>query len=229
MRNVARGKGWPRAVVFDLDGTLVDSAPDIAASLNEVLGWRDLAPFPLADVRRMIGGGIRLLITRALEAHGVATDDVQPVVDDMLRVYAGRATELTVLFEGAEDTLRDLRGAGVKLAVCTNKVQHITDIILRDLDIAQYFASVVGARPDLPRKPDPAMLHCALAMMEIGAAEAVMVGDSSADSGAAQAAGMPVILAEFGYAPGGIAALAPDAIFAHFADLPAVLASLRTL
>ena len=114
------------------------------------------------------------------------------------------------------------------MAVCTNKVQYVTDIIVRDLGIAPYFASVVGFGPKLARKPDPAMLDYALGVMGLTRADAVMVGDSRADAGAARAAGMPVVLAEFGYAPPGtIAELAPDEVFARFADLPAILAALK--
>lgn len=228
MRIGARGADWPKAVIFDLDGTLIDSAPDIAASLNEVMARRGLAPFPLADVKRMVGGGIRLLINRALEAHGVASGDIDQLVMDMVTVYATRATELTRLFDGAGEVIEQFHGQGIKMAVCTNKVQHVTDIIIRDLEIGRYFTSVVGFGPELPRKPDPAMLDHALSVMGLRRTDAVMVGDSSADAGAARAAGMPVVLAEFGYAPpGAIAELAPDAVIAHFGELPGVLNLLR--
>lgn len=214
---------WPRAIIFDLDGTLVDSAPDIAESLNEVLGQRGLPPLPLASVKAMVGSGIPVLISRALEAHGVQADDVKPLVTDMIGVYAQRATRLTALFDGVEDCLGAFRRSGVKMAVCTNKQQDVTDIILRDLEISHYFECAIGACPELARKPDPAMLHHALGAMGASAAYAVMVGDSHVDAGAAKAAGMPVVLASFGYSPDPVAAFGPDAIIDSFGELPAVL------
>lgn len=228
MRNGAGEAGWPKAVIFDLDGTLIDSAPDIAASLNVVMEQRGLEPFPLADVKRMIGGGIRQLINRALEAHGVLSDDIDQLVMDMVAIYATRATELTRLFDGAGAVIEQFHAAGIKMAVCTNKVQHVTDIIVRELGIARYFESVVGFGPELARKPDPAMLDYALGVMGLTRADAVMVGDTSADAGAARAAGMPVVLAAFGYAPPEtIVELAPDEVFTHFAELPAIIATLK--
>ena len=222
----SNGAGWPRAVIFDLDGTLIDSAPDIASALNEVLGRRNLPPFALEKVKQMIGGGIPTLIRRALEAHGVEPHDIQPIVTDMLGVYAERATALTVLYDGAKDELDRLRTVGVKMAVCTNKNQDITDIILRDLSVASYFDAVVGARPGLPRKPDPAALQMVLDALSVRAADAVMVGDSSADAGVAKAVGVPVVLASFGYSHGPLEELEPDAIIAGFGELPAALQAL---
>jgi phosphoglycolate phosphatase len=218
--------GWPRAVIFDLDGTLIDSAPDIASSLNEVLGRRGLPPFPLEQVKAMVGGGIPTLIRRALEAHGVEPHDTEPLVRDMITVYAGRATVLTVLYDGAEAELARLRAAGIRIAICTNKSQEITDIILRDLGIAHYFASVAGIRPGGPRKPDPAALHAVLDALGLRAADAVMIGDSRADAGAAKAAGMPVVLVSFGYGTGPLAELEPDAVIDSLGALQAALAGL---
>ena len=217
---------WPKAVIFDLDGTLIDSAPDIAAALNEVLGRRDLAPFPLERVKEMIGAGIPTLIRRALEAHGVEPHDIQPLVTDMIGVYAQRATALTVLFDGAENELKRLRASGVKLAICTNKNQDITDIIVRDLGVAQYFASVVGVRPGGSRKPDPAFLQIALDELGVGAGDAVLVGDSGADASVAKAVGMPVVLVSFGYSHTPLEELEPDAIIAAFSELPEALQAL---
>ena len=217
------GRSWPQAVIFDLDGTLVDSAPDIAAALNEVLGRRGMAPFPLEKVKQMVGGGIPALIRRALEAHGVEPHDIEPLVKDMIGVYAGRATALTTLYEGAEDQLIRLGEAGVKLAVCTNKLQDITDIILRDLGVAKYFASIIGARTGRPRKPEPGALQVVLDELGLEAGQAVMIGDSGADAGAAKAVGMKLVLVSFGYCPDRLEDLEPDAIIDGFSELPGAL------
>jgi phosphoglycolate phosphatase len=221
---VGGGPSWPQAVIFDLDGTLVDSAPDIASALNEVLGRRGLSSFPLEQVKQMIGGGIPALIRRALGAHGVEPHDIDPLVKDMIAVYAERATALTTLYDGAQDELIRLREAGVKLAVCTNKLQDITDIILRDLSVAKYFASVVGARTGRPRKPEPGALQAVLDELGgLDAGQAVMIGDSGADAGAAKALGMPLVLVGFGYCPTRLEDFEPDAIIAGFGELPAAL------
>jgi phosphoglycolate phosphatase len=223
------GENWPRAVLFDLDGTLIDSVPDLTESLNEVLGWRGLPPISFAKVRRMVGGGIPALITRALEEHGVAADDTHVLVADMVKVYSKRATQLTTTYEGVKDTLITLTKAGIELAVCTNKLQQVTNTILCDLDIAQYFSVVVGARPGIARKPDPAIIHFATNALNVPLDAAVMIGDSRVDAEAARAAGIPIILTEFGYAPEMLPELAPDGILAHFADLPHLLTTLRNL
>lgn len=228
MQQGAQQAVWPAAIIFDLDGTLVDSAPDIAASVNEVLGGKGLPPLELEAIKHMMGGGIRVLVQQALAAHGVATDGVDQLMEDMLNVYSTRATLLTQPFDGAREVLAEFHAAGIKMAVCTNKHQDVSDLIVRELGLERYFAAVVGFGPHVERKPSPAMLNRALGVMGVAGGNAVMVGDSGADSGAARAAGMPVVLAEFGYAPpGSIKELAPDGVFAHFTELPTVLASLR--
>ena len=217
------GPTWPRGVVFDLDGTLVDSAPDIASALNEVLERRDLAPFPLDGVKRMIGGGVPALIRRALQAHGIEPHDIAPLVEDMIGVYSRRATALTVLYDGAEDELIRLQGAGVKLAICTNKSQALTDIILRDMGLAKYFGSVIGAQEGRPHKPEPGALQAVLDELGLEAGHAVMVGDSGADAGAAKAVGMKLVLVGFGYSTTPVENFEPDAVIAHFGELPDAL------
>jgi phosphoglycolate phosphatase len=220
------GADWPKAVIFDLDGTLIDSAPDIASALNEVLARRGLPPFSLEKVKEMVGGGIPALIRRSLEAQGVQPLDIQPLVTDMIGVYAERATALTVPFQGADDELKRLRAAGVRLAICTNKAQDITDIIVRDLALDHYFASVVGVKQGGPRKPDPALLQIVLDELGVAAADAVMIGDSRADAGAAKAAGMPVVLVSFGYCNIPLAELEPDAVIDGFGELESTLQAL---
>ena len=213
-------------MIFDLDGTLVDSAGDIASALNEVLGRRGLPPIGLEKVKAMIGGGIPALIKRALEAHGVQPHDIEPLVGDMVGVYAGRATTRTALYDGAEEVLSQLGASGVKMAVCTNKLQEITDIILRDLGVAGHFASVVGAKLGRPRKPNPEVLKLVLDEMGLEAADAVMVGDSGADAGAAKGAGVTLVLASFGYCQTQLREYEPDAIIDSFHELPQTLETL---
>lgn len=223
---MAETRRWPEAIIFDLDGTLIDSAPDIAASLNEVLGRRGFPPFSVEAVATMIGGGIPELIRKALEAHGIKPDDIKPIVQDMVEVYASRAAVLTVLYDGAAEVLAALKEDGVKLGLCTNKLQDITDIIMRDLGVTQYFGSIVGAAPGRPRKPDAAALQMVLTELETPAAGAVMIGDSGADAGAAKNAGTALILADYGYCRTPLETFGPDAIISSLRELPAALARL---
>ncbi|MEJ2123897.1 MAG: HAD-IA family hydrolase [Alphaproteobacteria bacterium] len=136
---------------------------------------------------------------------------------------------MTRPFDGVEEILQYFREAGVKMAVCTNKMQTVTDIILRDLDLAKYFDAIIGARDGLPVKPDPAALFLALEQLGVEAQQAVMVGDSDADAGAAKAARMPVILSSLGYSTVSVRDLEPDAVIKHFSELPRSIDVMRAL
>lgn len=220
---------WPQAILFDLDGTLTDAAPDITASLNEVFEKRGLLPFHINEVKAMIGHGLPKLIERALEARDATELDMQPIITEMAATYSTRATRLTRPFDGVEEVLQYYRRAGVKLAVCTNKMQRVTEIILNELDLAKYFDAVIGARDGLPTKPDPAGLHLALSQLGVEASQAVMVGDSGTDAEAGKAAGMRVILASFGYSTVSVRDFKPDAVIEYFGELPRSIDVMRAL
>ncbi|MDX2264940.1 MAG: phosphoglycolate phosphatase [Hyphomicrobiales bacterium] len=218
---------WPRAVVFDLDGTLIDSAPDIANALNAAMRARGFPPFEMERVKRMIGGGVPALVERAFMAHGVAPQDFASVVMEFLAEYARAPVVETRLYDGALPMLDALRRRGVLLGLCTNKQQEITDIILRRLGVAEFFQSVVGERRGEPRKPDPEPLRRVMRALGVDPADTVMVGDSAADAGCAQAAGAPVVLVRFGYAHGPVEELGAQAIISHLSELDAALDRLR--
>jgi len=218
---------WPGAVVFDLDGTLIDSLADIASALNKALALRGFPPFETSVVRRMIGGGIPNLVEKAFLAHGVAPDNLKPVILDFLRIYGENCVIDTALYEGAEDLLTALRGRGVKLGVCTNKQEDVSKAILRQLGVAELFDVVVGEKPDRPRKPDPAPLTLAMAELGVTADDCIMVGDSGADAGCAHAAGVPVILVTFGYSHTPVETLGAQALIHHLGELPEALAKLQ--
>jgi phosphoglycolate phosphatase len=190
---------------------------------------RGLLPFHVKDVKAMIGHGLPKLIERALEARGALALDMQPIIAEFAATYSARATKLTRPFDGVEEVLEHFREAGVKLAVCTNKMQKVTEIILRELDLAKYFDAVIGARDGLPGKPDPAGLHLALSQLGVEASQAVMVGDSDADAEAGKAAGMRVILASFGYSTVSVRDLKPDAVIEYFDELPRSIDVMRAL
>jgi phosphoglycolate phosphatase len=215
------GKLRPKAIVFDLDGTLVDSAPEIATALNHAMAQIGEPPFPLAEVQSFIGGGAKVAIQRALAARGSRIDDraFDALMASFYKVYAEVSESGNGLYAGVHETLGELRRRGIPLAVCTNKAEHITAIALRALGIASYFAAVVGARDDLPRKPAPDMLLEALKRLGARPEEALVVGDSRSDVGSARAAGCPVIAVSYGYAHGPVADLQADRLIEHMPDL----------
>lgn len=191
------------AVVWDLDGTLVDSAADIAASLNRLLAEQDLPMLGHDRIRDMIGEGVRTLIERGLAAHEVAPDDrrLDGLVERFLAIYSEVATESTQLFPGAREALKMLSEAGLRQAICTNKPEAISRQVLAGLGIAEYFDVVVGG-DTLPRnKPDPLPLRTVLTGLGVLAERALMIGDSAIDVMMAHAAGVTVVFVTFGYGP----------------------------
>ena len=221
--------GWPAAVVFDLDGTLVDSAPDIASALNAAMQPYALSPFTVGDVHGMIGAGSFVLVQRAIAAKGVVLDASEQarLFSRFMGFYQEISAEGAGLYFGAVDLLRDLRAAGTRLALCTNKPADVTDIAIDALGIAAYFDCVVGGRDDLPKKPAPDMLLAALAGIGVAPAGAVMIGDSAADVGAARAAGVRVLVARSGYSKTPADQLGADAVYDRLADVPRLMAALR--
>jgi phosphoglycolate phosphatase len=192
---------WPEAVVFDLDGTLIDSVGDITDALNGALAKEGLETFSEAELRLMVGGGARVLIERALKARGLSEDAglAQRLHASFMDIYKSASVARTTVYPHGRELLSELRRDGAKLAICTNKPQGITEDVLAKLELRQFFQAVVGATDALPRKPNPDMLLAALAALGAEPSEAVMIGDSSNDVGTARAAGVPVVAVSFGY------------------------------
>lgn len=214
-----------RAVVFDLDGTLCDSLPDIGQALNGTLVAAGLAPLDRAVVATMVGGGAGTLIERALRHHGQAHGAVRinALLDDFLVRYRARPCAKTVLYEGAREVLEGLQARGLKLGICTNKPADLTDLVLDALGIRPLFGSVVAASKALPPKPAPDMLLAVLAGLAVPPQCALMVGDSAADLGVARAAGVACILLEHGYSAEPVRSLGADAVYPDFNSLKAAL------
>lgn len=216
------------AILFDLDGTLIDSAPDLAAATDHVLAAHGRPLVGLAGVRHMVGDGARALIERGFAATGtpLPPDRVAGAVRLFLDHYGANLSAHTRPFEGVVAVLEELRRAGTTLAVCTNKVEGLSRSILRDLRLDGFFADVVGGDTLPVKKPDGGHLTGTLARLGLAGRPAAMVGDSANDVLAARAAGLPVVAVTFGYTRVPAADLGADRVIDRFADLPAALAAL---
>lgn len=222
-----------RAVLFDLDGTLVDTAPDLAAATDHALQSQGRAPVGLDAVRGMVGDGAIALVRKGLEATGGDTDPAlfEAAIAAFYRYYEANLSATSRPFPGVVDCLRALRDEGYALAVCTNKPERFSRKLLDDLDLTPYFGALVGGDTLPMRKPDPGHLHGTLARLPHLSGKlpdwAVMVGDSANDINAAKAAGLPSVAVSFGYTRIPAAELGADRLIHHFDDLRAALASLQ--
>jgi phosphoglycolate phosphatase len=217
-----------RTVVFDLDGTLVDTAPDLISALNFVLDREGLPPVPLQSARTLIGAGVRRLLERGLEVDGrhASAEDIDRLTDDFIEYYAAHIADASRPFDGLESALDDLEAQGYRFAVCTNKLEWLSKRLLDRLGLSARFAAICGADTFGISKPDPAILQQTVARAGGQLSTAIMVGDAGPDIGVARRAGIPVIGVEFGYTDVPIADLKPDRLIGHMSELPAAVESL---
>lgn len=216
-----------RAVVFDLDGTLIDSAPDVRAALNRLLVEEGRRSLSLPEVQDLVGEGAAALIERAFAATGTpaAAEAVGRLVDRYLAHYRDCPADHTIVYDGVTAQLEALRAAGWRLGICTNKPLAMTELVLGALGLAGYFDAVVGG--DFPhRKPDGEHVRETLRRMGAEGWPAVYVGDSATDVRAAHDAGLPVVAVDWGYARMPVAELGADRLIGHYDQLPAALAAL---
>jgi phosphoglycolate phosphatase len=217
----------PQILIFDLDGTLIDSAPDLHRALLCLLSDESLPPLTLAQVTGMVGDGAAALVARAFERAGrPAGPDLPRLLAQFLEIYETGIADLTRPYPGVPETLADLERAGHRMAVCTNKPDLPTRIVLDALGLARFFEVIVGGDSAPARKPDPGHLMAVLHYMQASPHDAVMIGDGANDLRAAQAAGVPLVLAGYGYGVRGTTDIAPAAIIDAFSALPAALARL---
>ena len=221
--------GWPQAILFDLDGTLIDSAPDIAAAVNRVIAMDGLPPLSVEKVRGLIGNGVAKLVERAYEACAMPLRDerLAGAVSRMMDVYGEHLTDLTVNMPGALDIVSAYARAGVKIAIVSNKPMDFTRTIIEAMGFAPHAAAIQGAEDHLPKKPAPDMLFAALEKTGVHSGRALMVGDSAADVEAARAAGIPVVLVRGGYTSRPVEELNGDVVIDTLMQLPAAIERLK--
>jgi phosphoglycolate phosphatase len=212
----------PCTIVFDLDGTLVDSAPDLVAALNFVLVGASLQPVAYADGRTMVGGGARVMVERGLKANGrgLPPAEVDRMVRDFIVYYADHIAVRSQPFDGVEAVLDQLAASDCRLAVCTNKLEWLSVRLLDALKLTTRFHAICGPDTFGVSKPDPNILRGTIERAGGDPAHAIMIGDSMTDIATARAAGVPIIAVAFGYTDIPVERLKPDRVVSAFAELP---------
>jgi phosphoglycolate phosphatase len=218
----------PISIVFDLDGTLVDTAPDLLSSLNAVLtraGHRAVVP---GQLRYLVGHGVRTLFERAFTETGadVPAGDLAALGEEFLVHYRANIARESRPFAGVSETLDRLAANGARAGICTNKPHDLTELLLAELKLERHFHAVHGAGRAPYHKPDPRHVLDVVAALNGTLERAVMVGDSPVDVEAARAAQIPVIAMSYGYTPVPTRELGADAVADDFSELPKLISSL---
>ena len=215
-------------VIFDLDGTMVDTAPDLIAAANHTLARFGMAPVEERIIQPAVGLGARAMILAAMNELGETADPetLSRMTDQFIEYYGDNVAIGSRIFPGLVEALVAMRGEGARLGVCTNKREALTLKLLAALRLDQYFDAIAGADTFPVRKPDAAHLLGTIAMAGGNPARAVMIGDSGIDAGAARNAKVPFVAVNFGYAEVPVETLEPDAVIHRFADLVPVLRTL---
>jgi phosphoglycolate phosphatase len=209
-----------KAVIFDLDGTLVDTAPDLWRATNHVLTGAGRSEVTLDQVRAFVGHGARKLIARGFEATGapIPAEDMEPLYKQFVAYYGANIATGSAPFPGCVALLDRLRGQGVVLGICTNKLEGLSAKLIEALGLTRYFGAIVGPDTIGIAKPDPAPYREALRRMEAENARSLLVGDSETDVLTARAAGVPVVGVTFGYTAEPIETYKPDALVSHYSE-----------
>ncbi|HEY8124812.1 MAG TPA: phosphoglycolate phosphatase [Methylocystis sp.] len=216
-------------LVFDLDGTLADTAHDLIGALNVLLRREGLPPLALESARPLVGAGARALIERGFARQGAPLDPAraEALVRDFLVHYEAHIADASRLFPGALAALDRFKAAGFRLAVCTNKPEGLARLLLQKLSAADRFSAICGRGSFPMHKPDPRTLRLTIEAARGDPRRAVMVGDSRTDIDTARAAGTPSVAVDFGYTDMPVAAFSPDRVISHFDELWDAVASLE--
>jgi phosphoglycolate phosphatase len=217
-------------LVFDLDGTLVDTAPDLIGAANYVLGLRGLSPVSPAKLRPQISFGARKIIMRGLAEHGETLPDseIDGLLATFLTYYAENIANESRPFPGLLETLRHHKHAGATLAVCTNKAERLSRALLTELEMLDLFAAVAGRDTFPVFKPHPDHLTGVIRLAGGDPDRAIMVGDSDTDISTARAAGIPCIAVDFGYTDVPVTELNPTTVISHYREFPAAVTRILT-
>jgi len=217
-----------QTIVFDLDGTLIDTAPDLVDTLNVVFRREGWPPVPYETARNTIGGGARMMIARGIAAEGIAVAPakLEQLFADFIAHYTEHLADRSRPFPGLTDALDELASGGCRFAVCTNKLERLSVLLLKQLKLADRFAAICGQDTFGMQKPDPEVLRRTVAAAGGSLTQAIMIGDSATDIRTARAAGIPVIAVDFGYSDRPVSELGPDRIISHFAQLQSAIAAI---
>ncbi|MBL6933745.1 MAG: phosphoglycolate phosphatase [Rhodospirillales bacterium] len=217
------------ALLFDLDGTIIDSAPDVCASVNRVLETMDRPSISVEDTKMLVGFGARTLVEKTLEMTGQpgSEKDVDFLLSGFLESYRRNPSEHTVLFPGARAALDRFVASNMRLGICTNKPTATCFPVLEALDLGRYFDTVICGDTLEFRKPDPRHVFHTLDDMQVTVDEAAFIGDSEADIEAANSAGMPSVLVTFGYCHVPLDSLDANALIDHFDELDEALEGIK--
>jgi phosphoglycolate phosphatase len=220
---------WPRAIIWDLDGTLIDSAPDLATALNTVLNQQGHNSLTIPQVRMMVGGGVAKLIERAFRGSRMElnAEGAEALAPGFMEIYSNCATDKTVLLPAAGRVLNYFYNAGIQQGLCTNKPEAVTIKILHALDIHGFFSSVIGGDSTAQKKPHPLPLQTVMEQLGVTPHECIMVGDSDADVGAAHAAGIPIAVVPDGYISVPAESLGADFVLKDLSSLPGEINKFR--
>jgi len=214
---------YTHAIIWDLDGTLIESAPDLATALNTLLNEQGQYGHTVDAIRPMIGGGVALLIERGFKAAGAPLTEMErdALIPRFMNIYRDCCTQSTSLVPHARESLLNFYNAGLAQGLCTNKPLEMTEHILHTLDIMGFFSSIVAGDTTPEKKPHPLPLLTCLKQLDVHPENAIMIGDSGADVGAARNAGVPVILVPDGYTGVPATSLGADYVVGSLAELPA--------
>jgi phosphoglycolate phosphatase len=219
-------QGW--TLVFDLDGTLVDTAPDLAAATNHVLARAGLAPINAREILPFVGHGAMKMIKQALAAHGQSSSETElrEHFDIFIAHYSANIAALSRPYPGAIEALTRFQSEGATLAVCTNKMEIHARALLDELDMSKHFAALTGGNSLGVSKPNPKHLTGTIELAKGKSERAIMIGDSETDIRTAQAAGIPVIAVNFGYSVEPVGTFAPDVVIGHYDELHGAISAL---
>jgi phosphoglycolate phosphatase len=214
-----------QALIFDLDGTLVDTAPDLVGAANHALSLINRPPLPEAQFRHLVGHGALNLIKRCIAETGepVADDVVKRLYDALLSYYGDNIANESKVFDGVIPLLEKAKVHGIRMGVCTNKVEHLSHKLLGEIGLAKYFDAVVGGDTLPVMKPDVAPYHEVAKRLGVAPLSSFMIGDSETDIRTAQNVGVPVIAVSFGYTPQHVSHFNPTHVIDHYDEAWALI------